>query len=171
MITTVTRVRDMAYLAHRGQVDKLGKPYTLHLDAVAYGVEPFGEGMEMAAYLHDIVEDTKTTLGHLQQAGVPASVIHMVQALTHDRGEAYTSAIRRVCGNYGACLIKIADNAHNTLPERMAQLDGETRYRLEEKYRKARQMLWPSVAYTDARLVLGRVNARLMPLLDVEMGQ
>lgn len=167
---TVNRAKDIAYLAHRGQVDKLGQPYSRHLDAVAYGVEPFGEGIEMAAYLHDIVEDTGTTLAFLRQQGVPDGVLDMVEALTHVRGEPYTDAIRRVSRNYGACLIKIADNAHNTLPERMAKLDAETRYRLEEKYHKARQVLWSSVTYTDARLVLGRVNAHLMPLLDVEMG-
>lgn len=51
--------------------------------------------------------------------------------------------IRSIAGKPRATLVKIADNAHNSLPERAADLSAPDRERLAAKYRAARRVLWP----------------------------
>jgi (p)ppGpp synthase/HD superfamily hydrolase len=53
--------RAFAIQAHTGQ--QYGdQPYSVHLDAVAELVKPFGEQTEIIAFLHDVVEDTRVSL-------------------------------------------------------------------------------------------------------------
>jgi len=53
--------RAFAVQAHAGQ--QYGdRPYSVHLDAVAELVKPFGEQAEIVAFLHDVVEDTPIPL-------------------------------------------------------------------------------------------------------------
>ncbi|TAK97367.1 MAG: HD domain-containing protein [Rhodospirillaceae bacterium] len=163
---TISQAHTLAHNAHRGQTDKVGAPYSQHIDAVAHGVQPFGTGIEMAALLHDTVEDTRTTLHSLKLAGVPSGVRDMVFLLTSVRNQGYQSRLALITQNYGATLVKIADNAHNTLPERVRMLDSATQARLWDKYALARRVLWPVVARDDLETVLTRVNPTLLPLME-----
>jgi len=55
------KARRFAIKAHGSQ--KYGaKPYSVHLDAVACIVESFGVQAQVIAFLHDVVEDTDTTV-------------------------------------------------------------------------------------------------------------
>jgi len=55
------KARTFAISAHGDQ--KYGeRPYVFHLDAVAKLAEPYGEDAVVVAYLHDVVEDTETTV-------------------------------------------------------------------------------------------------------------
>lgn len=63
---TVENAIELAKNAHEGQVRKYtGEPYFNHLEEVANIVSEYtdDESMIAAAYLHDVVEDTDTTIG------------------------------------------------------------------------------------------------------------
>ncbi len=95
----------------------------------------------MAAWLHDVVEDTGTTLADLQQAGAPPEVLSAVDALTKRPGEDYLDAVGRAAGHPVARLVKQADNADNSDERRLAELDPVKADRLRRKYGQARAVL------------------------------
>lgn len=65
------RAETLARAAHAGQVDKAGAPYAAHPARVAAAVagDPLAEA---AAWLHDVIEDTGTTLADLRAEGFPS---------------------------------------------------------------------------------------------------
>lgn len=158
---TLADVDRIAAEAHAGQVDKIGVPYIEHVRAVSRGVEPFGTGLAMAGLLHDTLEDTELTARDLAEAGIPAGVIKLVFKVTNQPGVSYEEKLRSIVWDYAATLLKLSDNAHNSLAERAAQLPEEKRQRLAAKYANARSILLPALAMPDALLVLGRVNPAL----------
>ncbi|ACK84877.1 HD domain-containing protein [Methylorubrum extorquens] len=120
--------------AHAGQVDKGGKPYIRHINRVAaaadkrahHALEVDGlkinpEHVLQAAYLHDVVEDTKTVPDDLVRAGYAPEVIEMVRLLTKtDEPMNYAERITALIEtrNLGAILIKLSDNEDNASIER-----------------------------------------------------
>lgn len=95
----------------------------------------------VAAWLHDVVEDTDETAASLRDAGIPARAVEAVVALTRTDAVApdnYYAVFRTLPV---ARLVKTADLASNLAPERVAQLDGPTRRRLAEKYEHALAVL------------------------------
>jgi (p)ppGpp synthase/HD superfamily hydrolase len=167
---TVAEVDVLAAQAHAGQVDKIGVPYIEHVRAVAHGLAPISSCLEIAGLLHDIIEDTDWTAERLLAAGVSPTAVDLVQAVTKTPGVPYDEMIRRVASDRMACLVKIADNAHNSLPERAAQLPDEKRVRLAAKYAAARQVLWPAVRRHAVEGIVRRVNPSLLPELDEIFG-
>ncbi|MCC2274498.1 HD domain-containing protein [Streptomyces sp. ET3-23] len=163
---SVREVETLAHDAHAGQVDKTGVPYIEHVRAVAAGLAPFGEELVMAGLLHDVIEDTDWTAGRLRAAGVPPRVVRIVEAVTNEAGLTYTEKIRRITGDAPATLVKIADNAHNSRPERAARLPQEQRDRLAAKYRAARDVLWPAANRDDIEGIVRIVNPSLLTELD-----
>lgn len=159
---TVNEVDFMADCAHAGQVDKIGVPYIEHVRAVAAGLAPFGEELVMAGLLHDIVEDTDWTAEKLREAGIPAHVVSIVEAVTNQPDVPYKEKISRIVGDRNATLVKIADNAHNSHPDRAAQLPDEKRVRLAAKYRTARDILWAAADDRDIEAVVRIVNPSLL---------
>ncbi len=105
--------------------------------------------MQMAGLLHDTLEDTDLTSEKLLRAGVPGTVVDLVQRVTNGPDTTYRMKIESIVTNYGATLIKIADNAHNSLPDRTAQLPSEKRELLAHKYADARSVLWAAVPRED----------------------
>lgn len=163
---TNEQVRDLAIERHWGQRDKLGKPYYFHLQAVAGALSTNWRDLEQAGWLHDVLEDTDTTATELEQLGVNPETIRVVQAVTKHKGGNfdYATYLREIprSGGQAAVLVKIADNAHNSLEERAAQLDPANRERLAKRYADAREVLWYSAYPSDIAEVLGRIN---LPLL------
>lgn len=166
MSLTLADVDRIAAEAHQGQVDKIGVPYVEHVRAVSRGLAPFGVGLQMAGLLHDVLEDTSVTFQDLVLARVPFSVIKLVEAVTKQNFDGYESMIDKITDNYAATLIKISDNAHNSHPDRTAQLPEEKRARLAVKYEHARSILWPAVALEDVHAIIERVNPSLLPNVD-----
>ncbi|MDI5969200.1 HD domain-containing protein [Streptomyces sp. SL13] len=162
---TVGEVDAFVAVAHAGQVDKAGVPYVEHVRAVAAGVAPFGPELRMAALLHDVIEDTDWTAGQLRALGVPDRVVGVVEAVTNQPGVPYADKIRRITSSREATLVKIADNAHNSRPDRAAALPPDQRERLAAKYRAARDVLWAAIDRRDIETVIGIVNPALLPEL------
>lgn len=131
----------IARMGHHHQVDKAGHPYMDHVTAVARRVERYGPDAVIVAYLHDLVEDTHITINMLRGAGFSETVIDAVKSVTRRSDESYEDLIHRAARNPLGRLIKLADNADNSDPERLKLLDpGMSRY-LAEKYQKARDVL------------------------------
>lgn len=95
-------------------------------------------------WLHDIVEDTHTTLDELRELGFPEVVVAAVDLLTHRKKEMkYAEYINRICasGNLHAIRVKLADQFDNTDPHRMMLLDKFVRAALQKRYRGVKEKL------------------------------
>ncbi|GAA3043212.1 HD domain-containing protein [Streptomyces glomeratus] len=159
---TVEYVDALAAEAHAGQVDKIGVPYVEHVRAVAAGLSPFGPELMMAGLLHDVIEDTRWTAEQLRAAGIPAHVVSVVEVVTNEPGVPYGEKLKRISTNRDATLVKIADNAHNSHPDRTAHLPAGKRDRLAAKYRAARDVLWAAADSEHIEAVLSIVNPSLL---------
>ncbi|WP_156251035.1 HD domain-containing protein [Pseudactinotalea terrae] len=141
----VARARHLAAAAHAGQYDKAGEPYIGHPARVAADIElnapaPVRDNAVAVAWLHDVVEDTDVTLTEIRTR-FGSIVADAVGAITHRRHEPRAAYYRRVAANPLALLVKVADIADNTNPDRLAALDEPTRQRLHAKYEKALEAL------------------------------
>jgi (p)ppGpp synthase/HD superfamily hydrolase len=101
----------LAVAAHRGQQEKTGRPYILHLLRVMLRLE--GEFEQMTGVLHDVVEDTASTLDDLRRLGYPDPVIEALDCLTHRHEETYEQFIERAIANPLARRVKLADLEDN----------------------------------------------------------
>lgn len=90
-MSTIERAIEIAARAHAGQVDKAGAPYILHPLRVMLAVKT--EEQQMAAVLHDVVEDTEVTFNELRAEGFAANVLEAVKALTKRDGESRTPCV------------------------------------------------------------------------------
>lgn len=91
---TVADAERLARSAHAGQKDRAGNPYIDHVARVARATAKHGDENRMTAWLHDIMEDTKTTSTELAKAGFGTKVIRAIQILTRDReNQTYASYI------------------------------------------------------------------------------
>jgi (p)ppGpp synthase/HD superfamily hydrolase len=141
----IERARAIATDAHRGQVDKTGHPYITHPTRVSGRVRRLfpdaPAGVEAAALLHDVIEDTQVSGSALEAAGIPQEVVAAVDAVSKRSGEAEEDYFARIRGNPWAVMVKTADIEDNTDPARVAELDDATRTRLARKYERSRQLL------------------------------
>lgn len=132
---TVAAARAFVRTVHEGQVDSLGQPLVIHLDAVRERVEQMGgvEVDEVAALLHHIVTDGEVTLAELALREVPARALAIVDALTPRPGESEDDQVRRVMQTPGAVRVLRADLAHQLHPDQLrcasAQEQERTLYR------------------------------------------
>ncbi len=124
--------------AHRGQTDKAGQPYILHLLRVMLRLED--EAGRISAVLHDILEDTTVTPDDLRRAGHGEDVLRALDALTRREGEDYAEFIERVAKNSLARRVKLADLADNLNAARLSELTTRDRERLA-RYRTAFERL------------------------------
>ena len=102
----------IASRAHKGQVDKGGKPYITHPIAVA--AQQKTEEGKIVALLHDVVEDSYYTFDDLKNAGFSSNVLEALQLLTHKEGVPYFEYIAAIKQNDLARSVKLADLAHNS---------------------------------------------------------
>src|SRR5581483_5080446 len=130
---------------HRGQVRHSGEPYLIHPLAVA----DFLADMKLdvvaiaAGLLHDVVEDTLTTIERIRELFGPA-VAHVVEGVTKISTIPFSSSEERQAENFRKLLlamvddvrvvvVKLADRLHNMrtlhhLPEeRRVRIAQETR--------------------------------------------
>jgi guanosine-3',5'-bis(diphosphate) 3'-pyrophosphohydrolase len=130
---------------HRGQVRHSGEPYLIHPLAVAdFLADMKLDAVAIAAgLLHDVVEDTLTTIERIQELFGP-EVAHVVEGVTKISAIPFASTEERQAENFRkmllamvddirVILVKLADRLHNMrtlnhLPdERRAKVAQETR--------------------------------------------
>lgn len=111
--TLVNRCAALATEAHAGQTRRDGvTPYIAHPQRVAEAVADDPEAAAVA-WLHDVLEDTSTTLDDLEAAGVPLRVRVAVELLTRAPAADYDRYLRAVRTNPLAVRVKIADIVDN----------------------------------------------------------
>lgn len=126
--------RKIATRAHTGQLDRAGRPYIEHPTHVAANVE--GDLAKATAWLHDVVEDTDTTLDDLRAAGICDEVVAAVAMLTHDKRIPYLEYVASLKDNPLARAVKLADLRHNSDLSRLPEITEKDRARAE-KYARA----------------------------------
>lgn len=142
------RVRDayaLAAEAHKEQCRKTGEPYIIHPIAVARIVVEelaLGANPVIAAFLHDVVEDTAYTIDDIRER-FGDDVAFLVGVVTKQKKEKYEQSkqvdnfrqiLASVQYDVHAILIKLADRLYNmrTLdsmrPDKQMNIAGETGY-------------------------------------------
>ncbi len=132
-MATIEQLIAFAAEKHAGQKDKAGHPYIFHVLWVMLEME--GEEAQMIAVLHDVLEDTDTTILDLQRLGLSDCVIEAVKCLTRLKGQSYQDHIERCRSNPLARIVKLAD-----LDDHLANTRCLTQEQIDR--------------YTDARLLL-----------------
>jgi GTP pyrophosphokinase len=123
----MNRIREayeLAREAHKPQVRKSGEPYIFHPIAVARIVAEelmLGANPVIAAFLHDVVEDTPYTIEDIQKR-FGDDVAFLVRVVTNQKKEKYEMSkqldnfkqmLNSVHYDIRAILVKLADRTHN----------------------------------------------------------
>ena len=94
----------------------------------------------MAAWMHDLIEDTDTTADELLKLGFPVAVVDAILSLTKRPGESRISAAHRTAANRIGVAVKLADVADNMNLDRLPQVTEKDLARLEE-YKQVKLIL------------------------------
>ena len=137
-MSTLERAIAIAAKAHAGKVDKAGAPYILHPLRVMLKLE--GTEERIVAVLHDVVEDSDTTLEDLRNEGFSDVVVHAVDAVTIRSGESYDDFVRRAALNRIGRRVKLADLEDNSDLSRIPH-PTEKDYARLAKYERAIQSI------------------------------
>lgn len=132
---------ELAALAHRGQVDKAGKPYILHPLRVMQHCAPDLDAM-IVGVLHDTIEDTFVTEELLLEKGLPQRLVDAIHLLTRRPEDTYKEFIERLAPNRLARRVKIKDLEDNMSKERNPPPVSEQVARRLLKYRRAHAYLY-----------------------------
>jgi len=125
---------NLAFEAHKDQLDKSGIPYIFHPFHLAEQMSD--EYSTCVALLHDVVEDSKYTINDLIKLEFPNPVIEAVMVLSHSKNVPYFDYIKEVKNNPIATKVKIEDLKHNSDVTRLSKINNDDIKRLE-KYKKA----------------------------------
>lgn len=142
-IVRIHEAFELAREAHAEQKRKSGEPYIIHPIAVATIVAEelkLGANPVIAAFLHDVVEDTAYTIDDIRQrfGDDVAFLVNVVTKKSTDHYEIskqvdnYKQMINSIHYDIRALLVKLADRLHNmrTLnsmrPDKQMKIAGET---------------------------------------------
>lgn len=137
-MATLEQAISLAAKQHEGQVDKANAPYILHPLRVMLNVPTIEH--KIVAVLHDILEDTETTIEDLYQFGFQEHIIDAIVALTKKQGETRLEAAQRARQNPIARVVKLADINDNMDLSRIQSPTIKDFERLKE-YQKVRDLL------------------------------
>jgi len=137
-MSTLDKAIEIAAMAHAGQTRRNGTPYILHPIRVMLSQRTQDE--MVVAILHDVVEDTDTTLDDLRRAGFGDHILFAISLLTHSDGTPYDDYIRRIAENPLAVSVKIADLEDNMNLRELPEVNERDEKR-SAKYHKAWRML------------------------------
>ena len=165
---TLDAARTLAHVAHRGQHDKLGVEYVHHVESVAAGLVDFDLDIQIAGMLHDVVEDSEFTLEDLRARGVSERSLAAIELVSRNLHPdlSYDEAIQLISTSLDATLVKIADNAHNSVPDRVDALELATGKPTNPRYARAREVLYSSAPADEVATILRRVSPPLLRELD-----
>ena len=128
----------LATEGHRGQTRPDGTPFILHPLRVALSLRD--EVDQVAAVLHDLVEDSPITLDDLRARGYSAEVVEAVDHVTRREGESYEQFVERIAPHPRARRIKLADLADNMDVRRLHAFEASDGERMA-RYHRAWQRL------------------------------
>ena len=131
----------LAVEAHRGQTDKIGQPYVLHVLRVMFRCETDTE--RIVAVLHDVVEDTGRSFDDLRHLGYSEEVLAALDCVTKRDGESYEKFVERAAQNSVARRVKLADLEDNMDVRRLKQVtekDAERLTRYVKAWRRLKAM-------------------------------
>lgn len=139
-----------AATAHEGQTDKAGAPYIFHLLRVMQAQEGMVERgalarkhlrtAQIAAVLHDLVEDTPYTFEDLEARGYSDGVLRALQSVTKREGEDYAAFAMRAGQDPIGRVVKLADLEDNLQATRLPDMSEADALRMK-KYHAARRAL------------------------------
>lgn len=127
--------------AHHGQRRKgiHREPYVVHPIRVMLAIrdQGYSEEVQIAAVLHDVVEDTAWTLDFLNKKGLPQRSSQLVWLLTRQEDTPYATFIDQLLVDSDAVAIKVADIEDNLVDiDDTPALSG-----LKDRYHKALAVL------------------------------
>ncbi len=128
----------LMFAKHKDQVDKSGIPYVFHPFTVAQSMDD--ENSTIVALLHDVIEDTDTTIDELVEMGFNDEIISALKILTHDKSVAYFDYIEKIKSNSLATKVKISDLKNNSDLSRLNKITQKDVERVE-KYKKSLEIL------------------------------
>lgn len=137
-MATLERAISLAAERHAGQVDKANAPYILHPLRVMLNVPEIEH--KIVAVLHDILEDTATTIDELYRLGFQTHLIDAIIALTKQESESRIQAAQRTVQNPIARVVKLADITDNMDLSRIQTPTMKDFERLKE-YQQVRDIL------------------------------
>ena len=141
-MATLEQATSLAAKQHEGQVDKANAPYILHPLRVMLNTPTIEH--KIVAVLHDILEDTETTIEDLYQFGFQEHIIDAIVALTKKQGETRLEAAQRARQNPIARVVKLADINDNMDLSRIQSPTVKDFERLKE-YQQVRDLLLQNV--------------------------
>lgn len=97
----------IAAKVHRGQSDRFGKPFLLHVLRVAVRGRDADE--QVLGALHDVLERSDLTVDNLRQKGFPEHLLSALEHISRLPEEAYETYIDRVARNPLAVRVKVND--------------------------------------------------------------
>ncbi|MCB0771000.1 MAG: phosphohydrolase [Flavobacteriales bacterium] len=111
----------LAAKVHKGQKDRFGKPYILHVMRVMMRGHDFEE--QVLGALHDVLERSDLTVVDIEAKGFPPRVVKALRHISRVEGETYEMYIDRVMEDSLAIRVKLHDLADKMDLLHVAQLD------------------------------------------------
>ncbi|MBK6371059.1 MAG: phosphohydrolase [Flavobacteriales bacterium] len=111
----------LAAKVHRGQTDRFGNPYVLHVMRVMMRGHDFEE--QVLGALHDILERSSLTEEDILSKGFSPRVVKALRHITRDPAETYEQYIDRVVQDNLAIRVKLHDLADKMDLLHVEQLD------------------------------------------------
>lgn len=144
--TTFQDTLEFVKMCHDGQYYG-EKPYWYHCLSVAeYGRDFFdddwSQDANIAALLHDVIEDTHYEESDLLEEGFSQNVVDIVVLLTKDKNLTYEENIKKIInsGNRNAMMVKYADNYVNFTGDK-SNWNKNKKMKSQAKYAKSMNML------------------------------
>lgn len=111
----------LAAKVHRGQTDRFGKPYVLHVMRVMMRGHDMDE--QILGALHDVLERSQLTAEEIGKKGFSPRVVKALQHITRVPEETYEQYIDRVVQDNLAIRVKLHDLADKMDLLHVEQLD------------------------------------------------
>lgn len=111
----------LAAKVHKGQKDRFGKPYILHVMRVMMRGHDFEE--QVLGALHDVLERSDLSAADIAEKGFPPRVVKALGHITRVKEETYEAYIDRVMEDSLAIRVKLHDLADKMDLLHVAQLD------------------------------------------------
>ena len=110
------KATEIALFAHEGTFRRDGDLYFNHVIRVANNKRfILDKKIQVAAVLHDVVEDTHITFNDLLKKGISNEVIDILKFVTHDKEkDSYEQYIDNLCQSLPAMLVKLSDLEDNS---------------------------------------------------------